>query len=355
MGRLSRIFEEDAEVVPGVWRAQIAAVEDGEERARYRVRVFQIHDENVPVTGLPFAEYAGAFAFKGGGDVGAWDVGDLVWVMFESGQLEYPVILGGWISQSQGIPDLLPEQQENYVQNRKRWIRKDRAGNLVELSAVPGEDRVRIKSGRAEIIVTRLNNGIKVVAKDGPVTIIADRATVQAQELQLEGGNTTVVANGQTPPADPSDAIPTPGVPSGVHNVFSNQALNLYAGSIPGTDPNGLVRIGQYVDAALAPRQTGIVRLQPQLLQLGVAIPTDATIPTLFVDAACVTRMRLLAPSVIIGQEGLDDFLVKWTQFKTEFDAHTHSGVTSGGGVTGPVALLQMLSPLTATVNTRAS
>jgi hypothetical protein len=350
---LSPIFG-DQDVIPGCWRAQIAVVEDGQERARYRVRVFQLHDENIPADRLPFAEYGGAFAYKGGGDVPPWEVGDLVWVMFEGGQLEYPVILGGWISQSQGVPDLLPEQQENYVQNRKRWIRKDRAGNLLELSAVPGEDRVRIKSGRAEIVVTRLDNGVQITAKDGPVTIIADRATVKAQELQLEGGNTSVLANGQTPPADPTEAVPTPGVPSGVHHVFSNKTLRAYAGAIPGTDPLGLVEIGQYVDAALAPRQSGVVRLQPQLLQLGVALPPDGTIPTLFVDAACVTRMRLLAPSVVIGQEGLDDFLVKFTQFKLEFDTHVHTLVTPGGGSSGPPPL-PGLTPLSSTVNTRAS
>lgn len=345
----SDIFPEDTEVIPGCWRAEIAAIDIEEERARYRVRILHFHDESIPVDGLPFAEMASP-SHKGGGDVPVFEVGDLVWVMFEGANREYPVILGGWISQSGGVPDLLPEQQQDYTKNRRRWIRMWR-NSLIELSGVPGEDRVRIKSGRAEILVTRLDNGIQIAAHDGPVTIIADRATVKAQELQLEGGNTNVLANGQTPPVDPTEAVPTPGVPSGVHHVFSNKTLRAYAGAIPGTDPLGLVEIGQYVDAALAPRQSAIVRLQPQLLQLGVAIPTDATIPTLFVDAACVTRMRLLAPSVIIGQEGLDDFLVKWTQFKTEFDTHTHPTAATGP----PSVPTVPLTPLTATVNTRAS
>lgn len=345
----SDLFPADAEVIPGCWRAEIAGIDVAEERHRYRVRVYHFHDESVPVEVLPFAELVSSLR-KSGGDAPVFEVGDLVWVMFEGANREYPVILGGWISQQHGIPDVLPEQQENYEQNRRRWIRLWR-NSLIELSGVPGEDRVRIKSGRAEIIVTRLDNGIEVRARDGPVTIMADRATVQAQELQLAGGNTSVLAQGQTPPADPAEAVPTPGVPSGVLNVFSNSVLNLYGGAIPGTDPAGLVRIGQYVDAALAPRQTGIVRLQPQLLQLGVAIPTDATIPTLFVDAACAVRMRLLAPSVVIGQEGLDDFLVKWTQFKTEFDTHTHPTAATGP----PSVPTVPLTPLTATVNTRAS
>lgn len=348
------LFGDDTEVVPGCWRAEIADIDAEQERARYRVRIYHFHDETTPIDALPFAELGTSSVHKGGGDAPVFEIGDRVWVMFEGANREYPVILGGWISQSQGVPDLLPEQQEDYAKNRRRWIRMWR-NSLIELSGVPGEDRVRIKSGRAEIVVTRLDNGVQITAKDGPVTIVANRATVKAQELQLEGGNTSVLANGQTPPVDPTEAVPTPGIPSGVHNVFSNRTLNLYGGSIPGTDPVGLVRIGQYVDSALAPRQSGIVRLQPRLLQLGVGVPTDGTIPTLFVDAACEVRMRLLAPSVIIGQEGLQDFLVKFTQFKLEFDAHTHSGVTTGPGVTGPVSLLQLLSLLSRTNQTQAS
>lgn len=350
MADFPELYEADATVWPGLWRGQIAVADDAQERARYRVRVFQVHDENIKDEELPYAELGTAFAFKGGGDVPVYERGDLVWVAFEFGNEEYPVILGGWISQSSGVPDLLPEQQQNYTTNRKRWIRKDRAGNLLELSSVSGQERVRIKSGRAEVILTKLDNGIAIRAIDGPVTLNADRCTVQANELQLEGNNTSILAQGQTPPVDPAAAIPTPGLPTGTCDVFSNSELRLYAGDVPGIDALASITIGQYIDSALVARQTGRVTLQPQLLELGVAVPTDGTTPTLFVDAACSTRMRLLSPLVILGQEGLEDFLVKYTQFKTEFDTHTH-GET--GGTTLPPGV--PLSPLASTLNTKAS
>ena len=208
MAPLADIFGPDDEVTPSCWRAEVASVEDDEERFRYRVRLLQFHDESIPVEHLPFAELIG-YGGKGFGDLGPYEVGDLVWIMFEGGNRQYPVIIGGWLSQSQGIADLPPEIRENYQTNRQRWIRKDRRGNMIELSGVPGEDHVRIKSGRAQILITRIDNGIALTALDGPVQIDAERVTVKSAELQLEGGNLNLLADGQTPPADPSDAIPT--------------------------------------------------------------------------------------------------------------------------------------------------
>jgi len=350
MPKFPPTFRANTEVWPGCWRGEIAVVDDSQERARYRVRVFHMHDEAIKAEELPYAELGGSYAFKGGGDIPVYERGDLVWVMFEGASREYPVILGGWISEKGGIPDLPLDQQQDYATNRRRWLRRDRAGNVLELSSVPGRERVLVKSGRAEISLTKLNNGIAIKALDGPVTLDASRCTVKAGEVQLEGGNTTLLANGQTPPVDPTAAFPTPGVASGTCDVFSNSELRLYAGNVPGTDPFGIIKIGQYVDAALVARQTGIVRLQPQLLELGVAITTDGTAPTLFVDAACSSRMRLLAPLVILGKEGFEDFLVKYTQLKLEFDAHVH-GET--GGTTLPPSV--PLSALASTLNTKAS
>lgn len=354
MPTFPNIFGPDDEIIPCPWRAEIASVEDDQERFRYRVRLLHFHDESIPVERLPFAELIG-YGGKGFGDLGPYEVGDLVWCMFEGGNREYPVILGGWLSQSAGIPDLLPEQQNDYSTNRRRWMRKGRppGANLIEMSDVPGEDRVRIKSGRAEIVLTRLDNGIAIKAIDGPVTLDAARVTVRSAELQLEGGNTTVLANGQIPPVDPTEAIPTPGVPSGTAQLLSNNAVNIYGGAIPGTDLLGLVRIGQYVDAALVQRQSGIVRINPQLLELGNSQTAPGLLPTLFVDAAATTRVRVLAPSVVVGVEAVADFLVKFTQLKTEFDIHTHGGVTSGAASTTPPAV--PLSAAVSTANVRAS
>lgn len=354
MGRFPAWMDDDAEVWPGCWRAQVASVSDSEERVRYRVRVFHVHADDVPIAALPYAEWGGAFSFKGGGDLPPWEVGDLVWVMFEGGNREYPVILGGWQSQSGGVPDVLMEQQQDYeAAGRRRWIRKDRGGNVIEMSAMAGQEKVRIKSGRAEVVLTRLDNGIEITAKNGPVRLRSERVSIQSDEVLLEGGNTTVSATKQTPAPDPTMAIPTAGTPVGVCNVFSNKTLNLYGGSIPGTDPSGTVVVGAYVDAALVPRQSAVVRVAPQLLELGTSQTDTTLLPTLFVDVAASTRVRTLAPLVVLGVEAAADFLVKYTQLKLEFDTHTHGGVTSGGASTSPPAV--PLTPAASTVNTKAS
>ena len=155
--------------LPGLYRGRVEATDDPETRSRYRVRIFAVHAEETIVEHLPWAEMT-AFGGKGFGDTPFYDLGDLVWCMFEAGNPEYPVLIGGWLSESQGVPDLAAEQRENYQENRQRWMRRDKSGNLIEMSAVSGQDYVRMKSGRAEVRVTRGDDGIVVDAR-GPVTI----------------------------------------------------------------------------------------------------------------------------------------------------------------------------------------
>lgn len=178
------------EMLIGPQRAVIAAVDDPEERARYRVRVFSVHDDEIPVENLPWAELS-CHAGKGWGNVPHYEVDDLVFVLFEGGDREHPVILGGWLTAPGGVSTLPAEQTESYATDRRRWVWKDRVGNLIEVSEKEGEKRIRLVSGGVELKITQEDNSFSVTAT-GPATINVEGDVL----LKSSGGKVSVDANG---------------------------------------------------------------------------------------------------------------------------------------------------------------
>ncbi len=187
------------EMLIGPQRAVIAAVDDPEERARYRVRVFSVHDDEIPVENLPWAELS-CHAGKGWGNVPHYEVDDLVFVLFEGGDREHPVILGGWLTAPGGVSTLPSEQTERYETDRRRWVWKDRVGNLIEVSEKEGEKRIRLVSGGVELKVTQEDNSFRVAAT-GPATVhVEGAASIIAGGdalLKSSGGKVIVNAGGE--------------------------------------------------------------------------------------------------------------------------------------------------------------
>lgn len=205
-----------AEAVIGPQRAVIAAVDDPEERGRYRVRVFAVHDDAIPVENLPWAELL-CHGGKDWGMIPHYEVDDLVFVVFEGGDREHPVIMGGWLTAPGGASTLPSEQTEAYSTDRRRWVWKDRAGNLVEVSEKDGEKHVKLKSGEAEVIVSQEDNSF-VVTASGPVTINAggDVKVVAVGDVLLGAGPHWPVLTGTTGGTHPIDSFtgaPISGVP----------------------------------------------------------------------------------------------------------------------------------------------
>jgi len=92
----------------------------------------------------------------------AFRPGDLVWVVFEGGNHNYPVIVGGWISRSGGLNDIYPEIAMDY-KNRQRDVYGVRYGQLLEFSMMHDEDFVGIAAGPARIRCYHPDMGIEVV------------------------------------------------------------------------------------------------------------------------------------------------------------------------------------------------
>tara|TARA_R100001086_G_scaffold87122_3_gene42580 strand:+ start:1829 stop:3028 length:1200 start_codon:yes stop_codon:yes gene_type:complete len=164
----------------GVYRGTIEAVDDPEQRKRYRVRVHTVHPQEVPVTALPWAELS-VFGGKFFGDLPAYLVGDRVFVMFEAGNRRFPVILGGFLSEVGGTPDAPSEVRSEYARTQQRWVRLDRTGNLIEMSPLPSERWIRIKAGEA-VIALRQNDGSIEVRAGAQIRVTAPIINAVAAE-----------------------------------------------------------------------------------------------------------------------------------------------------------------------------
>lgn len=88
---------------PGCYRGKCESIDDPDRLGRCKVRVWAVHrdDSNTPDSALPWAEVN---EIGGGGyDYGSYNplpVGSGVWVMFEGGDLHFPVIIGTF----RGVP-----------------------------------------------------------------------------------------------------------------------------------------------------------------------------------------------------------------------------------------------------------
>lgn len=83
----------------GLYRGRIEDIDDPDRLSRVKVRVWAVHGDKIrfPKTALPWAEVAD----EGGGgyDFGSFDpfiIGSSVWVGFEMGNPDIPVVLGGF-------------------------------------------------------------------------------------------------------------------------------------------------------------------------------------------------------------------------------------------------------------------
>jgi len=170
---------------PGIWRGLIEKTVDSEQRKRYRVRVVNVHRDEVPVDKLPWAEFC-TFAGKGFGDIPHFEVGDLVFVCFERGDRRFPVIMGGWLSYGGGTPDLPAEQTGDYERLQRVWIRTDRFGNRILMD--PDNGFIELQSTESTVTIHGEEGSVKIET-DARVMVRSPQVQVlEASEVTVEAG-----------------------------------------------------------------------------------------------------------------------------------------------------------------------
>lgn len=235
---------DSSRVLAGIYRGVVVDTRDLQHRNRYRVHVYKVHNfkgtqtwlqegEDAPSAkslfytlilnvkelvlqrdggafsstdfeavfdGYPWAEVTAGTA-KGSGSSPVYTVGDVVWVMFEDGDPQYPVIMGGWTSNSFGMHDLIPEKGAgapepfgttasgdasnvlgsddtalwaSYQYSRFRWSMTDRRGNLLESSEIPDEMWTKLSANAGRFTIDGLNDA---AVMEGPGYVFFDNPT----------------------------------------------------------------------------------------------------------------------------------------------------------------------------------
>jgi hypothetical protein len=148
----------------------------------------------------------------------------------------------------------------DYENDRVRWCRIDRVGNMIQMSSKSDEKRIRLKSGSATLDISMVDDSI-VLTAEGPVKINAKKAMVTSDVSDIQSGQINIIGQGVDGTTE-----------NGAVNIFSNKDMNIFAGvgTLPPTqDGKGTLQIGQYKDSVSNPRQTDSTYVGPKTLQLG--------------------------------------------------------------------------------------
>ncbi len=372
-----------------IYRGTVVDINDPEARSRYRVHVHSVHlpsltradlfatlqeqDRNVAAqqvvlveqgdearavaadvqqafTHLPWAEVVSAVGGKLFGDIGPYDVGDLVWVMFENGDVELPCIVGGWLSESYGMHDLSPDLVLDAGSKSRRWQRVDRAGNTVQLSEDPDEMWVRLSSGDVSLTLCQTSGSMWVRAPTGVFGVEAALVSVKAVQTLVTGRDIILQALAVEVSPGEEDA----GAPTALMAMYSGWAVEVHG--------DAYVFLGQYIgrrdyEQALVPfpygqesqgeglhfetKQSPLMRIWPKYLLIGIVpeefdrYADDGAIDThppedVYVPSSHMTaHLRAAAQSILIRTPGARmHWQDAWTQTQVWTKEHTDGALT---------------------------
>jgi len=151
----------------GIVENNIENIEPKLMAGRVQVRVFGIHSQNkalIPTEALPWAEVQGSTSFgliRGVGVSSILQIDTWVYVQFEGGDIDRPIVTGTVIGVTDGESDINKVVQENYA--NVQYLETP-SGHTVEFSDVGGDEK---------IIITH-KTGTKVnFDKDGKFNIVA--------------------------------------------------------------------------------------------------------------------------------------------------------------------------------------
>lgn len=150
----------------GVHRGFVEDVVDPEKRGRVRVRVPAAHSER-PTALLPWAERclpdagadAGDFIPLTAGVLGAsGHTGDAVWVQFEGGDIDKPVVCGLWHAAPAGVGQS-PGPSKAVKGHRRRRTWRSRHGTTIEIGDERNDAEIKITMPGGHVVHLRESDG----------------------------------------------------------------------------------------------------------------------------------------------------------------------------------------------------
>lgn len=184
---LGQVAQEVQDKVYGKYRGFVVDNADPEKRARLRLSVPSVLDEEVTGWALP------CLPFGGLADQGWFSVPEIdaqVWVEFEEGDLSHPIWTGTFWQQSGDVP------AEAALDPPTTRLLKTPSGHLVELDDKEGEERFFLSHSKgAEIEIDKDGTVAVTDAKGAKLTLDADAGKVIVEDAN---GNTLTMSSSGT-------------------------------------------------------------------------------------------------------------------------------------------------------------
>lgn len=176
-----------------LYRAEVMDNDDPQNRGRIRVMVPFISQEALDEWAIPVTPY-------GGNKYGTFfppEKGDYVWVMFENGDMNYPIYVGGWWAEGE-TPDgfsitrrgIRTKNCELYFDDKNNVIKATTPNAEIKVDDTAKE--INIKTQATEI---SLDEGAKkiTIKADTNVTVEATSVQVNADSIKCGSGASKTV------------------------------------------------------------------------------------------------------------------------------------------------------------------
>jgi hypothetical protein len=322
----------------GRWPGVVVSTADPLKLGRVKVRVPQVYGDPTGETDfIPDADLPWALPSFAVHDYHAdFEPGDGVWVTFWGGNPNFPI----WCGQYVGDGDAPSEFTSSYTPTPKARVLRTTNGHIIEMRWVEGQEQIRVQSALGSFvkiidapalggpkIILQTVGGQKIEAMDLPLPAI----NVQSLGTVLVQGAAAVTVQGQGVTIASTGTAPTVQTGGGtLASTFVGNALYTFLGTLTYT-----------VALALTLSTAGLLTLSGGT---GLAILVTAGL-------------------VSLGAAGLKYKLVDSRFLTLVYNGHTHSGVTPGGGSTGPPDTPFTIGPIppavplasVATTNTEAN
>lgn len=146
----------------GKYRALVVDIEDPENRGRVKVNCPKAYGDYVSPWCLPCTP----FALDNGGFYQVPSLDEMVWIEFEEGDTNFPILVGSLWQESSRPEEVTSDEIDKHV------IIKTKEGNIIDICDAEGNKYIEIKdsvgstikfdSEKGDIIITAINDLITV-------------------------------------------------------------------------------------------------------------------------------------------------------------------------------------------------
>lgn len=174
----------------GLYRAIVRQRTDPLRLQRVKVEVVGVHKDKEDVKLLPWAFPASSPAWKEGGGFNVPPVDAMVWVMFEGGNHEYPLYIGGWwgldedraegkdLSAHKRWPTSVYGSQKKYIggllkfEDLPELKPEDAPNNFGFISPMQQRVEFDARAGRNRVVLAdQIDNGLYLNTEDGVLSL----------------------------------------------------------------------------------------------------------------------------------------------------------------------------------------